>query len=199
MAVEAFYEISYSLFVFFTKDTVQSGRYLHTLRRNMLPQLHGHFLPSVSRCLYQTTLQSFQSKPAVVYCCRAHPNSSRSFDLVFLELSRFQCYYGLVHHVGSPPVIGIRTVGITNPTLSAVGNPNNPAYFPDYYLPYTSSMTFFERLHNSLYYVWYRYVWCSNACSRQLYLYAHKRACTRAHATLRDFKPVFQSLTFNAI
>jgi len=79
---------------------------------------------------------------------------------VFLELSRFQCYYGLVHHVGSPPVIGIRTVGITIPTLAAVGNPNNPAYFPDYYLPYTSSMTFFERLQNTLYYLWYRYLWC---------------------------------------
>ena len=161
MTVEVFYEISYSLLLLFTKDTVLSGRYLHKLRRNMLPP-NLWSVPSfkVSGCLYQTTLQSLQSKSAVVYCCRAHPPSNRSFDLVFLELSRFQCYYGLVHHVGSPPVIGIRTVGITSPTLAAVGNPNNPAYFPDYYLPYTSSMTFFERLQNTLYYLWYRYLWC---------------------------------------
>jgi hypothetical protein len=89
---------------------------------------------------------------------RVHPSSNRSFDLVFIEMSRYQCYYGLVHHVGSPPVIGIRTVGITAATLAAVGNPNNPAYFPDYYLPYTSYMTFFERVHNTAFYMWNRYV-----------------------------------------
>jgi hypothetical protein len=77
---------------------------------------------------------------------------------VFMEMSRFQCYYGLVHHVGSPPVIGIRSVGITAATLAAVGNPNNLAYFPDSYLSYTSHMTFFERLHNTAFYIWNRYI-----------------------------------------
>jgi hypothetical protein len=62
-----------------------------------------------------------------------------------------------VHHIGSPPVIGIRSVGITAATLAAVGNPNHPAYFPDYYLPYTSHMTFFERVHNTALYVWNKY------------------------------------------
>lgn len=38
-----------------------------------------------------------------------------------------------------------------------------------------------------------------NACSRQLYLYTHKRACARAHATFRDIKPVLQGLIFNVI
>ncbi|GFG40253.1 hypothetical protein Cfor_10075 [Coptotermes formosanus] len=97
--------------------------------------------------------------PQIQEFIKAHPRTSRSFDLVFMELHRYQCYYGLVHHVGSPPVIGIRTVGITSPTLAAVGNPNNPAYFPDYYLPYTSSMTFFERVHNTVYYVCYRFLY----------------------------------------
>jgi hypothetical protein len=38
-----------------------------------------------------------------------------------------------------------------------VGNPNNPAYVPDYYLPYSSSMGFLERFHNTAYYLWNRY------------------------------------------
>ena len=59
MTVEVFYEISYSLLLLFTKDTVLSGRYLHKLRRNMLPP-NLWSVPSfkVSGCLYQTTLQS---------------------------------------------------------------------------------------------------------------------------------------------
>jgi hypothetical protein len=39
-----------------------------------------------------------------------------------------------------------------------VGNPNNPAYVPDYYLPYSSNMGFFERIHNTAYYIWNRYL-----------------------------------------
>ncbi|KAJ4439924.1 hypothetical protein ANN_08054 [Periplaneta americana] len=99
----------------------------------------------------------YQEVTAFGAVLRSHPNTQRSFDLVFLELSRYQCYYGLVHHVGSPPVIGIRSVGITTATLAAVGSPNNPSYFPDNYLPYSSHMTFFERVHNTALYMWNRY------------------------------------------
>ncbi|KAJ9592373.1 hypothetical protein L9F63_015941, partial [Diploptera punctata] len=97
--------------------------------------------------------------PQIQEFLHTHPSQNRSFDLVFMELSRYQCYHGLIHHIGSPPVIGIRSVGITAATLAAVGNPNNPAYFPDYYLPYTSRMTFFERVHNTLLYVWQTLLW----------------------------------------
>lgn len=96
--------------------------------------------------------------PQIQDFLRVHPSTNRSFDLVLMEMSRYQCYYGLVHHVGSPPVIGIRSVGVTAPTLAAVGNPNNPAYVPDYYLPYSSSMDFFERFHNTAYYFWNRFL-----------------------------------------
>jgi hypothetical protein len=59
MAIKALNEICYSSFVLLTKDTVQSGRYLHTLRRNILPPASWsvHYF-KVSRFLYQTTLQS---------------------------------------------------------------------------------------------------------------------------------------------
>ncbi|XP_069703750.1 UDP-glycosyltransferase UGT5-like isoform X2 [Periplaneta americana] len=97
--------------------------------------------------------------PQIQEFLKSHPNTQRSFDLVFLELSRYQCYYGLVHHVGSPPVIGIRSVGITAATLAAVGSPNNPSYFPDNYLPCSSHMTFFERVHNTALYLWNRFLW----------------------------------------
>ncbi|XP_021942239.1 UDP-glucuronosyltransferase 2C1-like isoform X3 [Zootermopsis nevadensis] len=97
--------------------------------------------------------------PAIQDFIRCHPSTNTSFDLVFMEMSRYQCYYGLIHHVGSPPVIGIRSVGTTSATLAAVGSPNNPAYFPDYYLPYTGHMTFFQRLHNTAIYVWNSVLW----------------------------------------
>ncbi|PNF23957.1 hypothetical protein B7P43_G10050 [Cryptotermes secundus] len=96
--------------------------------------------------------------PQIQDFLRVHQGSNRSFDLVFMEMSRYQCYYGLVHHVGSPPVIGIRSVGVTAVTLAAVGNPNNPAYVPDYYLPFSSSMGLLERIHNTAYYVWNRFL-----------------------------------------
>lgn len=61
----------------------------------------------------------------------------------------YQCYYGLFHAVGSPPVVGILSLGATPYSLNAMGNPNNPAYCPDFMLPYSDHMTFWERAHSA--------------------------------------------------
>jgi hypothetical protein len=77
---------------------------------------------------------------------------------VFLEALLYQSYHGLIHHVGSPPVIGIVTLELIWTAAEAVGIPTNPAFIPDVMLPYGNRMTFFERLQNTLFWLWARCV-----------------------------------------
>ncbi|XP_069686452.1 UDP-glycosyltransferase UGT5-like [Periplaneta americana] len=84
-------------------------------------------------------------------------SNDSKFDLVFLQTLTFQSYYGLIHHVGSPPVIGIQPVEAIWTASSAVGNPLNPSYCPDILLPFSNHMTFYERLQNTLFWIWIRY------------------------------------------
>jgi hypothetical protein len=65
---------------------------------------------------------------------------------VFLQEKVFQSYRGLVHHLESPPVIGIQSHASLTTAGEANGNPTNPALFPDILLPYGNRMTFYERL-----------------------------------------------------
>ena len=80
------------------------------------------------------------------------------YDLVFLEAIFFQSYYGLIHHVGSPPVIGIQSLEIHWSADEAMGNPTNPAFIPEILLPYGNRMTFYERLQSTLFWMWIRCV-----------------------------------------
>jgi hypothetical protein len=80
------------------------------------------------------------------------------YDLVFLEALVFQSYYGLIHHIGSPPVIGILSLEVMWSAADAMGNPTNPAMIPQTMLPYGNGMTFYERLQNTLFWLWLRCV-----------------------------------------
>jgi len=77
---------------------------------------------------------------------------------VFLEALLCQSYHGLIHHVGSPPVIGVITLEALWTAAEAVGIPTNPAFVPEIILPYGNRMTFFERLQNTLFWLWLRFV-----------------------------------------
>jgi len=77
---------------------------------------------------------------------------------VLLEALIFKSYYGLIHHIGSPPVIGIQSLGGLWSAAEAMGNPTNPAFIPDALLPYGNRMTFYERLQNTLFWLWMRCV-----------------------------------------
>ncbi|XP_046993383.1 UDP-glucosyltransferase 2-like [Schistocerca americana] len=78
--------------------------------------------------------------------------SAPKFDLVILERLLTPCFYGLIHKVGSPPLIGYVTVSATIPSLWIDGNPSNPAYLPDFLVGYSHRMSFWERLYMT--YVW---------------------------------------------
>ena len=70
----------------------------------------------------------------------------------------YQSYYGLIHHLGSPPWIGVLSLGCVWSTGDSIGVPSNPSYIPDALLSYGDHMTFYERLTNSLSWLWSRLV-----------------------------------------
>jgi hypothetical protein len=67
-----------------------------------------------------------------------------------MEALLYPSYHGLIHHVGSPPVIGVLSLEFFWTAAEAVGIPTNPAFVPDLFLPYGNRMTFYERLQNTL-------------------------------------------------
>ncbi|XP_067000256.2 UDP-glucosyltransferase 2 isoform X2 [Anabrus simplex] len=99
------------------------------------------------------------SSPQVQALIKSNPK----FDLVVSEKLFFPAYYGLVHHVGSPPVVSVISFGGKSVHHSTIGNPSNPSYIPDV-LTYTSDhMNFWERLYNTyvnvkLHYIWHYYI-----------------------------------------
>jgi hypothetical protein len=68
----------------------------------------------------------------------------------------FQSYQGLIHHVGSPPVIAILSHGGLLNAGESNGNPTNPAFIPELLLPFGQRMTFYERLQNTVFWLWLR-------------------------------------------
>jgi hypothetical protein len=93
----------------------------------------------------------------LTFCLILRSNDIR-YDLVFLEAVAYQSYHGLIHRVGSPPVIGILSFESLSTAGEAMGNPNNPAFMPNVFLPNRNHMTFYERLQNTLFWLWIRSV-----------------------------------------
>lgn len=75
-------------------------------------------------------------------------SSTERFDLIIAEAGWGECFFGFIKKFGSPPVVATSGSGIP-PWISLMsGNPENPSYMPNYILPYTSHMTFSERIFN---------------------------------------------------
>lgn len=90
-------------------------------------------------------------------------SSTERFDLIIAEAGWGECFFGFIHKFGSPPVVATLGAGIT-PWISLMsGNPDNPSYMPNYLLPYTSHMTFSERIFNFVIHI----------ITTSLYLYSH--------------------------
>ncbi|XP_049938135.1 UDP-glucosyltransferase 2-like isoform X1 [Schistocerca serialis cubense] len=81
------------------------------------------------------------------------------FDLVVTERLPFQCYYGLVHRAGRPPLVGIVTLPAMMPSHYTIGNPTNPAYLPDVFVGLPDRMTFWQRLYNTYHYLRFMHYW----------------------------------------
>jgi glucuronosyltransferase len=75
-------------------------------------------------------------------------STTERFDLIITEAGWGECFFGFIHKFGSPPVVATSGVGIPPWISLTTGNPENPSYMPNYQLPYTSHMTFSERVFN---------------------------------------------------
>jgi hypothetical protein len=80
----------------------------------------------------------------VNYTLFPYRSSETRYGLDFLEALVYQSYHGLVHHVRSPPFIGVLSYQALWTAAEAVGNPTNPAFIPNNSLPYGNRMTFYE-------------------------------------------------------
>ncbi|XP_049958525.1 UDP-glucosyltransferase 2-like isoform X1 [Schistocerca serialis cubense] len=78
--------------------------------------------------------------------------SAPKFDLIISERVMTPCYYGLVHKLGSPPLIGYVSLGATTPTHWTDGNPSNPAYLLDFQARCSDHMSFWARVYVT--YLW---------------------------------------------
>lgn len=82
-------------------------------------------------------------------------NPETNFDLLIVEniypsmialSERFKC-----------PYIAVAPLDVLGIVHEAVGNPTNPALYPDFMVPFTGVLNFFERLISSLFWIWIRY------------------------------------------
>ncbi|XP_066999951.2 UDP-glucosyltransferase 2 isoform X1 [Anabrus simplex] len=83
--------------------------------------------------------------------------NNETFDMVIYEPLTYQCYFGLYHKVGSPPLVGVLSLGSPSPTLWAIGNPDHPAFSPHWINPFSDHMTFWERMYSTSSKLWMNY------------------------------------------
>ncbi|XP_063226038.1 UDP-glycosyltransferase UGT5-like [Bacillus rossius redtenbacheri] len=85
-----------------------------------------------------------------------------SFDVVIADATCADCQLGFVHAFGNPPLIGV--TAYSHPTWLSymTGNPHNPAYIPELTTTFGDSMSFPQRLYNTLLHLYTLYrIHCS--------------------------------------
>ncbi|RZF36887.1 hypothetical protein LSTR_LSTR004575 [Laodelphax striatellus] len=81
-----------------------------------------------------------------------------SYDLVIIEDLMFASYFGLVHKLGSPPVVGVTTFPPWTLVNRYMGMPSNPSYMPELFIGYSDEMGFTERFFNTLFHYYTVYL-----------------------------------------
>ncbi|KAI7815544.1 UDP-glucuronosyltransferase [Rhyzopertha dominica] len=76
-------------------------------------------------------------------------NTKKKYDVLITEVFATDCMLGFAHHFGIP------SIGMTSSVSlpwggDRFGNPDNPSYIPNYFVPYKSKMTLYERIVNTL-------------------------------------------------
>lgn len=76
-------------------------------------------------------------------------NTKKKYDLLITEVFGTDCMLGF-SHIFDIPVVAL-TSSVNLPWGSdRFGNPDNPAYIPNYFVPYTSQMTLMQRVVNTV-------------------------------------------------
>lgn len=82
-----------------------------------------------------------------------YPNDFK-FDLVIYDFTLGHLVLGFVHKFNYPPLVGI-TAFLNNPlTIDLIGHPLFPAYVPHWSTVYDINMNFFQRIHNTVIYIY---------------------------------------------
>nr|CAD7426443.1 unnamed protein product [Timema monikensis] len=76
----------------------------------------------------------------------------KMFDLIISEAAYTECFMALIPKFGNPPVVLVSAVGIPPNVDRMTGTPVSPSYIPDYRLPFSDHMDFWERMQNLLTY-----------------------------------------------
>jgi len=87
--------------------------------------------------------EAFLGDPAVKYVWNTKP------DLIMLPAFMNECGLAFVHRL-DVPFVYVTTSGLTSWTADGIGNPENPAFVPNQYLPFSDDMTLIERSINSV-------------------------------------------------
>jgi len=87
--------------------------------------------------------EAFLNDPALDAVWRSKP------DLVMLPAFMNECGLTFVHKF-NVPFVYVTTSGLTSWTADSIGNPENPAFVPNQYLPFSDDMTLVERSINSV-------------------------------------------------
>jgi len=86
---------------------------------------------------------AFLRDPAVETAWQSKP------DLIMLPAFMNECGLAFVHKF-DVPFVYVTTSGLTSWTADAIGNPENPAFVPNQYLPFSDDMTFIQRSINTV-------------------------------------------------
>lgn len=76
-------------------------------------------------------------------------NSNEKFDVILIEVFNSDCFLGFVHKFKAP-FIGISTHQLISWANHRLENPDNPSYIPNIFSAHPRSMTFFERVANTV-------------------------------------------------
>ena len=123
-----------------------------------LPVLVNNFTVDFVRDLGYFNLWDFIWRLTVGMCDTVlqQPNvqklisSNETFDLLITEIFGPDCFLGLAHKFKAPVINMVSSVMLPWGN-DRVGNPDNPSYIPNYFLPYTHHMNFFQRVWNTIF------------------------------------------------
>lgn len=73
------------------------------------------------------------------------------FDLIVIDITGGSCFYPLLQKFGYPPSVAVSPFLLPQYAANAFGSPLFPSITPWYGLPYSTSMSFVERLWNIFY------------------------------------------------
>ncbi|PSN55490.1 hypothetical protein C0J52_02575 [Blattella germanica] len=80
--------------------------------------------------------------------------SNLKVDLIMIELFTSDCFLSIAHKLKAP-IVALHTSSLLPWSNSRLGNPDNPSYIPVFFTSFSSQMGFYERLMNTVHYMFH--------------------------------------------